>query len=557
MTSDATAQFQEMAKNLEQITGAINGIISNFRNGEQSEMRAQFDHIRTILLEHNLAYYIQPDPSQCGVHPQNRDGMGLDVALVQHLAKHIPSAGWSVHEISSATCFESGQGSARDKVKEFNNLVSDLSDGFIPKFGDGQVVKYATVASSHTMALIRAIRHGCCTTCEEYAVDGKFSKEKVLQACPSMRDPIESGFRFCCIRHEVELACPGLPDFIQACGNVGNATHRPATKIQAMKSLHAKLAFFAGTSLRPEEQKAKAVKAVEQSCPHFHGEVDTMADFVILYSGGRTPQFLNDLATWDGTLAKKNELPIQLFKILNELDFKQGPEYMMSILKASMAAPAAFVKQGVAKVVTSSDIAPIKKVGDPRYLAVQKVCSYIRSAKEWLDKLADHVSKAQQSRILGNFEINSVMHIHKKRVAGRREYKNVDEIANKLVEDVFALYPDARNGTLPWMATPATSEFTETDVVLIQPRKVIKGKGKKEQETTAVTIAKFADEWKARAALGLASLELIQAAEHHLREPVAPFGLHAERPGVVPGARCLHLRQLQAGYLPTRSLTLV
>ncbi|CAK0843952.1 unnamed protein product, partial [Prorocentrum cordatum] len=59
------------------------------------------------------------------------------------------------------------------------------------------------------------------------------------------------------------------------------------------------------------------------------------------------------------------------------------------------------------------------------------------------------------------------------------------------------------------------------------------------------------------AALGLASLELIQAAEHHLREPVAPFGLHAERPGVVPGARCLHLRQLQAGCLPTRSLTLV
>eukprot|EP00959_Pyramimonas_sp_CCMP1952_P017978 381357-Pyramimonas_sp.AAC.1 len=52
------------------------------------------------------------------------------------------------------------------------------------------------------------------------------------------------------------------------------------------------------------------------------------------------------------------------------------------------------------------------------------------------------------------------------------------------------------------MATPATSEFTETDVVLIQPRKVIKGKGKKEQETTAVTIAKFADEWKARINVG-------------------------------------------------------
>ena len=139
----------------------IKNVIVEYKNGNQGQMKAAGDDIIGDLLDNGMAEYHDLVSANIGVHPSNRDGIGLEVGRVHELLDAIASQGWSNYEVTASRCFEVGTDEAFKEQWYFNDRLTTTSDGFLTEFKHPTELKYLSVTSSHTAAMARAVRSNC------------------------------------------------------------------------------------------------------------------------------------------------------------------------------------------------------------------------------------------------------------------------------------------------------------------------------------------------------------------------------------------------------------
>ena len=197
--SDAETLDLELQQHLERLAPSINSKCAELRssvNPADVQIKSVVDGMIAQLMECGLAYeeWVQSCDA-FGPHNDNRWGAGLDALDVHTLLQKILRTGWSQPQTSGALAFEIAKGKRFDKQWEFQEKVFRRSGGMIARVLK-QNLRFLTLACSHTIAGVRAVKHECKTPLSDYAdSEGRLSKAKVLAMCKSYEAPLTHGMK--------------------------------------------------------------------------------------------------------------------------------------------------------------------------------------------------------------------------------------------------------------------------------------------------------------------------------------------------------------------------
>ena len=222
----------------------IDIILVECRDKPAGQIQPAVDEIVIMCLENNLAYKRNVMGRNCGIHPQNRAGTGVDPFNAQRLALRITNQGYSESKLENPMGFEPAGNETAASAKR-----KDMQVKFNEKnFADAKLylrtipfhdVSYLPVTCSHTFAALNIIDGEVQGLHPELTGDDGFvDKQKVLKLCPSWKKAMDDGIPCIVFRKELEEACPDLAAFLSKAGNQSHDVHSKETMVQLMLALH-------------------------------------------------------------------------------------------------------------------------------------------------------------------------------------------------------------------------------------------------------------------------------------------------------------------------------
>ena len=452
---------------LDEAVPKIKALIRECRTADDSQMKSTMASIKQVLLDTKLATVVKVPCQGVLVHHQNRFGAGVDVKDVHSILDDISSTGWDWDMLGVPICFELPSGAVGEKALAWNEKLVESAGGFLAPV-DRQRASDMSVSASHRVAALRCVlagarhegkpdHHG---NSDKLTHNGKLSLEKCLQVCPSFKEALE-GFPWCRVKREVADALPDLPSFFSEACNAGHGIAKEHTKTQVLIQIHQKASHnYMSTG---EYHWDKVAAAIERTHIPLQGQVKEMAAYVAQWSGGVVPVFLEELDAFAKALPHRKDISPQSLGLLAQVQLAQCPEYITSCVMAMLAAPASFTVNGVSTLLTGADVHAIAEKHKKACIEATKL---IRQARRWTASAG--MSEGDIIKVMGDMQVRMVMHIHGKKVRGRKTYKSLEEIASHLVQDACqvadltrASLPAAPFAALPEsQGTPAAREGT-------------------------------------------------------------------------------------------------
>ena len=198
------------------------------------------DNIVELSLEAGLATKKNILACNCGIHPTNRAGTGVDPFNAQELLIKITLQGYSETKLENPMGFEKAElPELRKKQEAFMQKNFGQAGGLLKHipFHD---VEYLPVTCSHTFAACNLAGGGVKGLYPELRGDEQqmIDRQTVLKLCPTWKKPMEDGIPCIVFRRELEEACPDLPGFLSQAGNQSHDVHAKETKLHLMIRLH-------------------------------------------------------------------------------------------------------------------------------------------------------------------------------------------------------------------------------------------------------------------------------------------------------------------------------
>ncbi len=258
------------------------------------EKRALADQIISQLLDADLAVEELLQNHKIAIHPENRDTTGVDPLEVHNLLERICRDGFCLAELGVRWAFEKRtEGYKAEEERVFNFKVVAGSEGLlaVPQWDD---VEALAVACTHTVTGFNAAEGKAAGIAEDLCVDGRLSKEKIVQHFPATRAAFQFGFKWVKIRTCVQDRCPSLAAFLSDAANKPHGAHRLSTVTQSMLQLH-------GAGKRNQDlhndPKWRAVAAnFNQRRPDLNKAGADLCAFVDKWAGGaENPSMLKEI----------------------------------------------------------------------------------------------------------------------------------------------------------------------------------------------------------------------------------------------------------------------
>ncbi|CAK0822744.1 unnamed protein product, partial [Prorocentrum cordatum] len=407
------------------------------------------EHLQTV----GLAYTDWFKEDACAPHSQNRYGQGLDAMLAHKLLTSIALDGWAYSE-AKGYAFEVSRDPAKLKLQlDFQDELHSSSDGMLPK-KQKQNVKILTVGGSHTIATVSIVKNGakmCEGVSHELAnSEGYICKDKVLSKCGSSKQPLEKGMPFTVVRACVEDACPRLPWFLQDAMNKSHKATQEVTFVSTLMQIFniAKLR----TACNAEIDWDQIARDVAEDRPKLANVAHYLCKYVQNWAGGDTGHLLADLNDFWSSLTLRREVHEVTWKLMSDLSFLEGPDYVNALMKAIVTAPESFCSNGYSKLINGGDVADIN--GKKRIECVT-ACLCFEHARAYLDQIS-MLTQAEKVKVLGDFQIRTVCTIHGKKAKTRKNYDNIEAVKQAFLLDVSAIIGTAAMASIrpPWEFKP-------------------------------------------------------------------------------------------------------
>lgn len=242
--------------------------------------------ILNLLKAEGVAVEMRLQPNLVGIHPANRDGLGVSLSDSEALISNIFDLGWSDSEINGI-CVETNA-----EMRAYNqNLMANVG---LPSFSNVDCVKYASLSASHTNQGLRLIMAGATHSDPRMTVDGHLSLEKISARDPLMGEAARLGFQWLVIPIHIMDAHPGLPSLIQSAMNSSNQISRSESELQVLRRLHnfwLEEATKVGPGGRVDFGEIRRKTVVSK--PPCSAWLTAMFQFVLKASGGKEATFLS------------------------------------------------------------------------------------------------------------------------------------------------------------------------------------------------------------------------------------------------------------------------
>ena len=249
------ASMSSVTDRVAELAPSYNAILDAFEDGDDwdaSHIQAVGYKLRSMLEEHNMAYWTRVPPGQAGVHPDNRDQeMLVPIAVWELICIVATLKGWDPSQLKGAlACELPPAGRLRERALRANVVLHEKAADLLAPL-DPDTIKVLTAASSHMTAALRLVNYaGECAMVapdlgSEYDIsllldNGKLSKAKVEQTCPGISEYLRDGISYFTVRYPLAELCPSLMKILSASDNAGHDTFRKESWLQLLMSLHAK-----------------------------------------------------------------------------------------------------------------------------------------------------------------------------------------------------------------------------------------------------------------------------------------------------------------------------
>ena len=190
-----------------------------------------------ILQKHGFVVKQQIVPDQVGTHPANRDGLGLNSQDIMELIAAICEVGFD-DSVPNPLCIEIP--STDRKIHNFNRLLIEQSNGILPEL-NANVMKYASISSSHTNAALRCLAHGspgCPGMHDDLMVMGRFSLELLGRKDPTFLAACQHGLTWRVLSHQVVTEFPEVPSLLQSALNASGHLGKPEHEVQVLRRIY-------------------------------------------------------------------------------------------------------------------------------------------------------------------------------------------------------------------------------------------------------------------------------------------------------------------------------
>ena len=408
------------------IAAILNEKIALFESAPNGEGVQTFQQrILKIIAEHGLSDERWIDVVKVGVHPDNREKVGLVPVDVHELLALIASQGWSWSECAGALGCEIPPNSTGAAWRKFNVELANKSDGYLPEV-DADNLDIVSARGSHTTSGVRCMKLGAKGIHDALCTDGKVSRNKIIDRQPSMNEPIDKGMKYTVIKWQLAMACPRLMEILSRTGNASHGVARTQTALQGCKRV------LSLASTMPKDTPDFWEKVARAACigmaPDYAETAKAYCGFVQQWSGGKDGRVIDELVAYERILPLKRTIAPADLKSLGEIKFWDGPRYVPAMVKALLLAPPNFVDNGVAKLFTQNDYSQLSSTASKLKKLAYEAHHCMTAANTFFDAYVT-INEIDKIKIIGELEVRCVMLAHSKKSTTRAESKSFKHIA--------------------------------------------------------------------------------------------------------------------------------
>ena len=165
-------------------------------------------------------------------------------------------------------------------------------DGLLAPY-QGDTLTVLTGRGSHGTAALRAMQFGAKGIHPEICAGGHVSKPKIIEAQPSLEQPLLKGCPYDIIKSELVIACHRLMEVLSRTGNAGHSVFRVQTALQHCNRIH-QLTVARQNASQEVNWDAIAKQACIGMGDDFLEESKKLTEFVRVWSGGQDCFILKD-----------------------------------------------------------------------------------------------------------------------------------------------------------------------------------------------------------------------------------------------------------------------
>ena len=317
-----------------------------------------------------------------------------------------------------------------------------------------------TGVGSHTTAVLRLVafvRSGGMVPMveglEALCVHGVLSFERIIEKCPSIRQPLDTGLTYTVLRAEIADLCPDVMRILSECDNAKHDNYQMESFIHTMFNIHRRLVNLGGAC-----NDADCARIAKQVSRGHNGEfvnaAECFTEFTRIYSGGKDKKFLVEIGDYLKTLTCTRDVSHDLFRDLAKLDAGHVCMYVIAIVKAAVSCPNTYNKTGKAKLFIPTDLSSIRASNAQTVLKAHKIMIEARD----ICTDAGINDKPNWAMLVGKLDVRLVMFVHDKRAPNSKVFSSLSEIACEFYRELLAAFPaGVKTVPCPWVAVALAS----------------------------------------------------------------------------------------------------
>jgi hypothetical protein len=243
----------------------------------------QYNEIRKILMDANIAYRIPLHTDMFVVHPANRGKLGVNAHEAHRNGATIKRVGADLELLKKTTAFElPTSGERRDFILNNFDKIVKRSKGLLANRTGAE--RYASVGGGHTSQFCRAANAACITKQASISTaSGIISKEKLMHNDTIFRVMLEEGWMWDIFPSCVEEKWPQLPDLAQRALNACNNAVTESSELETASTI----AEFNTLQDDGMDDWSVCVEAAKASMPPCHAYIEVVGAYVRQYGGGQ------------------------------------------------------------------------------------------------------------------------------------------------------------------------------------------------------------------------------------------------------------------------------
>ncbi|CAJ1412726.1 unnamed protein product [Effrenium voratum] len=403
------------------------------------------EQVLELLRGCNVVQRMRLPPKAVGIHPSNRDGLGINALDVHSLINDVLEVGFVpslVHAVATEI-------DGREQRQWNEDLVASAGGALGVLEGDS--LRAVSLCGGHTNFMLRCFLDGVQHEEGPVTLNGKLSLEALQKTDPCFHQAAVQGVEWDLVPLQVLREWPQLADVIQRAGNA--QLNRGEHELQVLRRLHT---LYMAASARGPVDFLEVKKKALASKPACASSIPAMYSLALKNSGGAKAAYLGETERFVRANAVSGKpLGDDLWMCLSQ-DRKSGqqcPRFLHGILKT------AYVRRNV----QASDVkkAFSNKSIVPKVLEAEQLMNEVRAllknaGEKWL-------SDFNCEKALGFFDIALVSYTLNLRYKDDKAYKTMDGAAH----DVVQILQGFTQSSMPcrWEADPEEPQKGERKAV--------------------------------------------------------------------------------------------